>query len=1082
MIPVSLCISIKTNTTDGVISYKMKNSIRSSAIQKPYFNPFVKLTADTLTRIPGSNKQTKYFNLADFKKMMEMHHSRLTPTVVLDASGAMLKNAAETGIIDNNIALTIKELFPLGGKFYDDYGDEYTITGVLWNRGDWAMQLANVPDLDDINVGKPFNMYDITTFNKHDMSVLMEALPDPAKRGRGVIPPSVAAPPPPPLVPHSQFEPINRINASLGLRPAAAAAPPKEEPPASPKEEPSAPTNDNTNIWDSIKNMMSWGTSTTAPPQTMPMDELNRNMKMNIRKAEIDYIEVAAYQYIINKCANAQPSQQTETDKDICKAEYTYAQNKFVFAKHNYETVHKTIQRIVQYAQYAPDDPNAQEILKLNEEYNAWTEKVDLRAQSLTGGVTDAIGELSKLRSGAIVDDQTEVEQPDVEAEAEPPNNKAEVETKAETEQPDVEAETETETEQPFDNDFHTLRLLLLKNIADARQLTLLKLQYQTILTKCNNSKTQSQEDTSICKQHYTEAHNNIEKIISKLKITDEQIMLIQQQVNKLTPIDATNEDVIAMRSAINYYTKWKTELRSKMTKENTKDASISQIFKLMRLTINPDRYAPSQHPPTVPPNSPAQSPNDDDLPPLIPIDPYKPVIYAPYTIDENATYKSTAAPSTTSTPSTISPTAATKALPGDESPIVAADASEQYNYNNEPHPADAAYTYLSQDKESGLTDTQLDDIHPTLNNSPTVQRKNHTPDDFKRMLQSVPPPAQSPSPTESPTDDEYETPPQSPTTSDDSQPQSPTDDLEERKKTDILNLTTLIKEAINSRSFNKKLASEIDKNYAYMRDVIGPTDAEFLTTITNMYNEYNEQMKEKYGIEFNNDMPKIGGAADPPAAAPITYDPTKAPQQPFFMPIMYQPEPKPEYTKRRVYKEKLGTCYYVPVTLQLHKGALSPEDVKKLQCHQRNLEMKNGINVLLGRPTNAIVEQPEFETAEDKKQIEAAKPPSMFNTIKNNIPSFGAKPADAAAPAPAPAPAPAVPHGPPVKQNIQFGLAQAPGPNTKGGSRKRAHRLTAKTHKRTKVTPDIINLLIYRNSSASAPPGLFPTGMAPVP
>jgi hypothetical protein len=246
--------------------------------------------------------------------------------------------------------------------------------------------------------------------------------------------------------------------------------------------------------------------------------------------------------------------------------------------------------------------------------------------------------------------------------------------------------------------------------------------------------------------------------------------------------------------------------------------------------------------------------------------------------------------------------------------------------------------------------------------------------------------------------------------------------------------------------------------------------DENFLAQLESLFDQFIHAVKEKQ-------TPMTGGAADQPVApqvAPITYDPTKPQQQPFFMPFMYQPEAKPEYAKRRVYKEKLGTCYYVPVTLQLHKGALSPEDVKKLKCHQKKLEMNSGINVLLGRPDTAA--QADFQSEAEAKEVAAAKPPSTFTNIKNMIPSFGTKKeADVAAPVAPPAAAPVapvippvappvvtkdVPHAPSERQNIAFGL------KPKGGSRKKA-----KTHKRTKVViePDIINLLVYRGGGGSS-------------
>ena len=202
MIPTSLCITIKTNLNQNPINYKSSNTLHghksnnNSVASKPLFNPFVKMTANQLAKIPKERQPAVFFSIDEFNRMMESLRSFKdgVSNIQLDASGSLLDISSKTGVIDNNIQLTLDTLFPLGGVFYDEFGDEYTIVGCHWDKGNWMMNMSMVPNLDDFGIGRPFDKYNIATFNPNDIKALIAALPEDAQKGRSFISPKPTQP------------------------------------------------------------------------------------------------------------------------------------------------------------------------------------------------------------------------------------------------------------------------------------------------------------------------------------------------------------------------------------------------------------------------------------------------------------------------------------------------------------------------------------------------------------------------------------------------------------------------------------------------------------------------------------------------------------------------------------------------------------------------------------------------------------------------------------------------------------------------------------------------------------------------
>ena len=92
-----------------------------------YFNPLKKLDSEIIKKIPKDIQKKQFFNKGLFQSLNNFHGIQETST---------LEEATKKKIIDNNISITLKNLFPLNSVIYINH-TPYVIVDYQYTRGSW---------------------------------------------------------------------------------------------------------------------------------------------------------------------------------------------------------------------------------------------------------------------------------------------------------------------------------------------------------------------------------------------------------------------------------------------------------------------------------------------------------------------------------------------------------------------------------------------------------------------------------------------------------------------------------------------------------------------------------------------------------------------------------------------------------------------------------------------------------------------------------------------------------------------------------------------------------------------------------
>ena len=135
--PNTLTIFINTRIRGyPKIKYEPDMTVPNIKSDTVYFNPLIKLSKSAVYNIPSgypeAEKYTQFFNKNDFNSLVNRSASssfqkRLT-----------LEEATKSGVVDNNIKVTLDTLFRKNTNFYIR-GKPYTIFAHEWINGDWQI-------------------------------------------------------------------------------------------------------------------------------------------------------------------------------------------------------------------------------------------------------------------------------------------------------------------------------------------------------------------------------------------------------------------------------------------------------------------------------------------------------------------------------------------------------------------------------------------------------------------------------------------------------------------------------------------------------------------------------------------------------------------------------------------------------------------------------------------------------------------------------------------------------------------------------------------------------------------------------
>ena len=137
-IPNTLSIFINTRIRgSSKIKYSPGMSVEGNDSKQVYFDPLIKLNSSVVNYIPKglpeTEKFTQFFSKNQFNSLIQR--------TLGNASQPKrdLVQAKKSGVIDNNIRITLNTLFKSGNPFYLS-GKRFTIYSYEWENGDWEVQ------------------------------------------------------------------------------------------------------------------------------------------------------------------------------------------------------------------------------------------------------------------------------------------------------------------------------------------------------------------------------------------------------------------------------------------------------------------------------------------------------------------------------------------------------------------------------------------------------------------------------------------------------------------------------------------------------------------------------------------------------------------------------------------------------------------------------------------------------------------------------------------------------------------------------------------------------------------------------
>jgi hypothetical protein len=138
-IPNTLTIFINTRIRNYLkIKYEPSMTVPKSRSHTVFFDPLVKLSASSVRNLPygapPSEKFTQFFNKNEFNGVI----GRSLTSSLTGQKKISLAEAIKAGYIDNNIRITLDQLFYQNNIFYIK-DQPYSIYSYNWTKGDWKV-------------------------------------------------------------------------------------------------------------------------------------------------------------------------------------------------------------------------------------------------------------------------------------------------------------------------------------------------------------------------------------------------------------------------------------------------------------------------------------------------------------------------------------------------------------------------------------------------------------------------------------------------------------------------------------------------------------------------------------------------------------------------------------------------------------------------------------------------------------------------------------------------------------------------------------------------------------------------------
>jgi hypothetical protein len=151
IIPNELNITINTSVP-GFQKIKYSPSMTISNINKDdktiRFDPLLKLNPATIKKVPEDLRQKEFVNKGLFQSLLNYHQGA--------HRAKTLKEATFTGIVDNNIKVTLDILFPTNSVIYINK-NPYVIVDIQWRKGDWKIDTNQKPvEFDSSKIQNPY--------------------------------------------------------------------------------------------------------------------------------------------------------------------------------------------------------------------------------------------------------------------------------------------------------------------------------------------------------------------------------------------------------------------------------------------------------------------------------------------------------------------------------------------------------------------------------------------------------------------------------------------------------------------------------------------------------------------------------------------------------------------------------------------------------------------------------------------------------------------------------------------------------------------------------------------------------------
>jgi hypothetical protein len=154
-IPNELTININTSIP-GFQKIKFKPSMLIKDISKDdstvRFDPLIKYNQSEINEIPENLRTKEFFNKGLFYSLVNHLNQK---QIKIAATKEGIKEATRKGYIDNNIRITLNNIFK-EGSVIDIGGQSYVIADVQWSSGDWKISTKKVEELDSSRITNPY--------------------------------------------------------------------------------------------------------------------------------------------------------------------------------------------------------------------------------------------------------------------------------------------------------------------------------------------------------------------------------------------------------------------------------------------------------------------------------------------------------------------------------------------------------------------------------------------------------------------------------------------------------------------------------------------------------------------------------------------------------------------------------------------------------------------------------------------------------------------------------------------------------------------------------------------------------------